>query len=285
MKKLFLCLTVMLCLVAAPVFAGDITVSVTEVRDSRTTGQFFAGLEMKLKVMGDTIADAKGLKLSVTRAVDDTGRDLLRKDDDIRKDFTKPDENRTGQAEIEVKLKNPSRKAAVVKELAGEVSVYSPGKDPDSVASLPSFMTHAGKKIDNKAIKNARVDLAIMTKKEFDEYKEQQKKEVKAKEGEMVKEFGEAMAKALGSLFGGMMEISENSVILNIADPDSKVIDLEFSDAAGAAIRSGSTMRTGDIRVFEFEKPMPQDAKLTIFLITPKSMTRASFRISDIALP
>lgn len=285
MKKIFLCLTVMLCLVAAPAFAGDISVSVTEVRDSRTTGQFFAGLELKLKVIGDTLADAKGVKLSVTRATDDTGRDLLKREDDTRKDFAKPDENRTGQAEIEVKLKNPSRKAAVVKELAGEVSIFSPGKDPQSIASIPAFMTQAGKKINNKAIKNARVDLTVMTKKEFDEFKEQQKKEVKAKEGEMVKEFGEAMAKALGSIFGSMMEISENSVILNIIDPDSKVIDLEFTDAAGAAMRSGSTMRTGDIRVFEFEKPMPKDAKLTIFLQTPKSMTRISFKIADIALP
>lgn len=285
MKKIFLCLTVMLCLVAAPAFAEDITVSVTEVRDSRTTGQFFAGLELKVKVMGDTIADAKGLKLLVTRATDDTGRDLLKKEDDSRKDFTKPDENRTGQAEIEVKLKNPSRKAAVVKELAGEVSIFSPGKDPQAIASIPAFMTQAGRKINNKALKEARVDLTVMTKNEFDEFKEQQKKEVKAKEGEMVKEFGEAMAKALGSLFGSMMEISENSVILNIIDPDSKVIDLEFADAAGAAMRSGSSMRTGDIRVFEFEKPMPKDAKLTIFLQTPKSMTRTSFKIADIALP
>ncbi|MBA4372878.1 MAG: hypothetical protein C0402_08430 [Thermodesulfovibrio sp.] len=283
MKKIYL--IIFLCFITVKAHAGDITVSVTEVRDSRTTGQFFAGLDIKLRVMGDSLADAKGLKFSVTKATDDTGRDLLKKEDSGRKEFTKPDENRTGQAEIEVKLKNPSRKAAVVRELAGEVSIFSPSRDPNSVASLSSFMTHSGKKINNKALTAARVNLTIMTKKEFDEFKEQQKKEVKAKEGEMVKEFGEAMAKALGSLFGGMMEISENSVILNIADPDSKVIDLEFSDAAGAAMRSGSSMKTGDIRVFEFEKPMPQDAKLTIFLMTPKSMTRTSFKLSNIALP
>ncbi len=283
MKKLYLMFIV--CLITAQAHAADITVSVTEVRDSRTTGQFFAGLDMKLRLMGDTIADARGLKLLVTKATDDTGRDLLKKEDDGRRDFTRPDENRTGQAEIEIKLKNPSRKAAVVRELSGEVSIYSPGRDPDAVASLPAFMTQAGKKITHNVLTAARVDLTIMTKKQFDDFKEQQKKEVKAKEGEMVKEFGEAMAKALGSLFGSMMEIGENSVILNIADPGSKIVDLEFSDAAGAALRSGSSMRTGDIRVFEFEKPMPLDAKLTLYLITPSSMTRAPFKLADIALP
>lgn len=275
----------LLLILAAPVYAGDVIVSVSEVRDSRTTGQFFAGLEIKLKLMGDSLADAKGLSLSVTKAVDDTGRDLLKKDEGRSKEFTRPDESRAGQAELEVKMKNPSRKAAVVKELSGEVSIFSPSKDPNAVAAIDSFMAHAGKKIGSNALKAARVEVAVMTKKEFDEFKEQQKKEVKAKEGEMVRELGEAMAKALGSLFGSMMEVSENSVILNITDPDKKVIDLEFTDAAGAPVRSGSTMKTGDLRIYEFEKPMPQDAKLTIFLMTPRSMARTPFKLKDIALP
>jgi len=270
---------------ASHAVAADVTVSVSEVRDSRTTGQFFAGLEMKLKVMGDIVADAKGVKLSVTKASDDTGRDLLKKDESGRQDFTKPDENRTGQAEIEVKLKNPSRKATVVRELAGELTVFSPSKDPNAVASIPAFMSQAGKTIKNHSLKAAGVELAIMTKKEFDEFKEQQKKEVKAKEGEMVREFGEAMAKALGSLFGSLMEVTENSVILNITDPDGKVVDLEFEEGSGALLRSGSSMRTGDVRIFEFEKQMAQDAKLTIFLATPKAMSKTRFMLKDIALP
>ena len=124
-----------------------------------------------------------------------------------------------------------------------------------------------------------------ITKKEFDAFKEQQQKEVKAKEGEMIRELGEAMAKALGALFGSMMEVSENSVILNVTDPDSKVVDVEFTDASGGPLRSGSSMKTGDIRVFEFEKPMPRDAKLTVYLATPKALWKASFKLQDIALP
>lgn len=283
MKKLFFAAVVIF--IASYAYASDIAVSVSEVRDSRTTGQFFAGLELKLKVMGDSLADARGLKINVKKAVDDTGRDLLKKDDDRRAEFVKPDENSAGQAEMEVKLKNPSRKASTIKELSGELTIYSPGKDPNSVATLDSFMGQAGLKIKNSALKAAKVEVGIMTKKQFDEFKEEQKKEAKAKEGAMVKEFGEAMAKAFGALFEGFMEIGENSVILNISDPDSKVVDLEFLDAAGASLRSGSSMRTGDIRVFEFEKPMPADARLKIFLATSKAMSKTSFKVSGIALP
>ncbi|MBI5100348.1 MAG: hypothetical protein HZC48_07370 [Nitrospirae bacterium] len=283
MKNFILC--VMLTLIASSVSAEDVKVSVSEVRDSRTTGQFFAGLEIKLKAMGDNIADARGIRMNVTKAIDDTGRDLLKKDSDKRTEFTKPDENNSGQAEIEIKLKNPSRKAASVSELSGEIVIFAPKKDPNATAEIAAFMTMAGKPVENSALKNAHVEIAIMTKKQFDDFKEKQKKEVKAKEGEIIRELGEAMAKALGALFEGMMEIGENSVILNIADPDSKVIELEFLDAGGGAIKSFSTMKTGDIRVYEFDKPMPPDARLRIFMMTPKSLMKTGFKLTDITLP
>lgn len=283
MKRLMIGIAVSL--IASYAVAADINVSVSEVKDSRTTGQFFAGLEIKLKIMGDALSDARGVKLAVAKATDDTGRDLIKKDESGSRDFAKPDENRAGLVEIEARLKNPSRKAAAVKEVAGEVTVFSPGRDSKAVASIPDFMTLAGRKIENGALKAARVELGIMTKKEFDAFKEQQKKEVKAKEGEMIKELGEAMAMALGALFGSMMEVTENSVILNIADPDARVVDMEFTDAAGSPLRSGSSMKTGDIRVFEFEKPMPRDAKLTVYLATPKALWKAPFKLQDIALP
>ncbi|MDA8084977.1 MAG: hypothetical protein M0024_15065 [Nitrospiraceae bacterium] len=272
-------------LLASPVFADDIRFSVVEVKDSRTTGQFFAGLDLKLRAMGDIIADAKGLKIDVTKALDDTGRDLLKKDGQKCEEFTKPDENNTSQADIELKLKNPARKAAVVREVAGEISVFMPKRDPNATATVKAFVTHTGKPIEEKALKAAGVGLSVMTKKQFDEFKEQQKKEVKSKEGEMVREFGEAMTKALQSLFGGFMEIGENSIILDVTDPGNKVVSIEFSDATGKALRSGSSMKTGDIRVFEFNEPVPQDAQLTIYLATPKSMVKMPFSITDIALP
>ena len=44
-------------------------------------------------------------------------------------------------------------------------------------------------------------------------------------------------------------------------------------------------MKTGDIRVFEFTEPVPQDAQLTIYLTTPKSTVKMPFSITNIALP
>lgn len=67
--------------VAAGAHAGDARLSATEVKDSRSTGQFFNELEIKLALTGDDVAGARGIRTLVTRAVDDTGRNLLRSDE------------------------------------------------------------------------------------------------------------------------------------------------------------------------------------------------------------
>jgi len=282
MKKLFL--TFLCCLFAAVVYAEDIRVSVGEVKDTRTTGQFFAELELKLKIMGDIMADAKGLKVRITKAIDDTGRNLL-KDEEDKADFTKPDGYNIGQAEIAVKLKNPARKAAVIKELLGEISIFVPKNDPGATATVTHFMVMTGKPLNNAALKAAQVEVIVLTKNQYDEIKEKKKQEVKEKEGELAKEFGEAMVQAFGSLFGGMMEIGENSVILSVKDPESKVAAIEFMDKGGKKINSNSSMKMTDVSVFGFENPMPQDAEMTLFIVTPKSLIKTLFTLRDIALP
>ncbi|MDH5202784.1 MAG: hypothetical protein OEZ31_05810 [Nitrospirota bacterium] len=281
MRKFFL--TCLICLIAGVVYASDIRVSVSEVRDTRTTGHF-SGMEIKLKVMGDIISDAKGLKLKITKAIDDTDRDLL-KDDRGKEDFTKPDEYNIGQAEVEVKLKNPSRKAITIKELIGEMSMFIPKNDPDATATINNFMTQTGKPLSDTALKEAQVEVTILTKSQYDEIKEMKKKEAKEKEGDLAKEFGEAMVQAFSSLFGSMMEVGENSVILNIKDPESKIVAIEFIDESGKKINNISSMKMGDVRVFEFEKPMTQKARMAIFMVTPKSLIKTPLKLADIALP
>lgn len=284
MKRIFLSSVIYcICLFTTGAYASDIRVSVSEVRDTRSTGHF-SYMELKLKVMGDIISDAKGLKLKITKAIDDTGRNLL-KDEEGKTDFTKPDEYNVGQAEVDVKLKNPARKATVIKELSAEMSMFVPKNDPSAVATINNFMTQTGKTLSDTTLKAAQLEVTVLTKSQYDEIKEKQKKEVKEKEGALAKEFGEAMVQALSSLFGGMMEIGENSVILNIKDPESKVVAIEFMDENKKNIKNISSMKMGEVRVFEFEKPMPLNAQMTIFIVTSKSLLKTPLKLTDIALP
>jgi len=280
-KLLYVCF---ICLIAPVVYANGIRVSVSEVKDSRTTGQFFAEMELKMKVMGDIISDAKGLKLKITKAVDETDRNLIKSEPD-KTEFTNPDEYNPGQAEVTVKLKNPARKASVIKEIDGEVILFVPKNDPDSIATINNFMTKTGKVLSDSPLKASGVEATVLTKAQYEQFKAARAKEVKEKEGELVKEFGAAVVQAFSSLLGGMMEIGENSVILQIKDPESKVVAIEFADKSGKGIRNIGSMKMGGVTVFEFEKPMPQDAQMTLFMITPKSLITTPVRLTDIALP
>ncbi len=59
----------------------NVHVMVSEVSDRRTTGQFFAGSEIKLKLVGDALGDIRGVRrIQITKAVDDTGRNLVTDD-------------------------------------------------------------------------------------------------------------------------------------------------------------------------------------------------------------
>src|SRR6202008_13065 len=60
-----------------PAVGDKVGVLAGEIKDSRTTGSFFAGMEVELKLVGDVLVDAKGMRLNVDTAVDDTGRNLI----------------------------------------------------------------------------------------------------------------------------------------------------------------------------------------------------------------
>lgn len=255
--------------------AGDTRVMVKEVKDTRTTGSFFAGLEIKLTVLGDDLSGAKGVKARITRAVDDTGRDLI-KEKDTKADFEQPDDQ--GKSELSLQLKNPSRNAKVVKELAGEVDIYVPRNDPGAVAAINDIVTKGGKPLSEPALKKSEVVITVLTKKQFDEMKKQKKKEAK-------KDLGNAMIQAFEELFGTLTEVGENSIILNVKDPGKKVITIEFLDAKGKKISNPSRMTMGDIQIFEFSNPLSPKAQMVVYVSTPKSFLSRPFSLGEIVLP
>ncbi len=262
--------------------AGEIQLSVSEVNDNRTTGKFFGGLELKLKAISDKISDAKGIKLNITRAVDNTERDLL-KDESRDQDFTKPDENTPGQAELTLKLKNPARSANTIKEIKGEIIVYVHGKDPNSTAVIKEFMNKAGNPLKHQSLKAAQVEITILTKKQYNEMKAEKEKQAKEEASKMG--IAGEMAQALLSMFGDIFEASENSIILDIKDEKKKIIAIEFEDEESKKISSYGTMTMGETKVYDFDKPMPANSRMVVFLSTPKSFIKEPMKLTNIALP
>jgi len=279
---------------SAVVVPAQVRVMAGEVSDTRRSDGFFNKLEVKLKLMGDALAEAKAVRLKVNKAVDETGKDLIgeKTNDDEFEEIASSDEN----PKLDVELKNPTRRATEVTEISGVIELYTPRKDPASTVTIAGALRLTGKPLVNPALRVQGVEITLWTKEQFEARKkaeeERMKKLAESKRKEAVAEMGEEMAAGLMKIFGGlfsaMSEMDENSIALRLDDKQSKVLSIEFEDAAGKPIRRNSRSTMGDnpqTIIFGFEQKLPATAKIKVYLMTPKSVVTVPFKVANVPLP
>ena len=270
-------------LYSATAHAADIRLSVGEVKDSRTTGQFFSELELKLKLTGDDVPAIRGVRTIVTRAVDGTGRNILKKAEKTA-DFESFSDAVSGQTAVTLKLKNPARRAAVVSEISGELRVFMPERDKAATVVVKGFPAKAGKPLSDPSLAKAHVEVTVLTKADYDAM-------IKHKEEEKIRAEGKkegltgAMMNMMEGFMGMFLEVSEHDVILQIADPAEKVIDIDLLSANGDPVQTQGSMKSEGLKVLKFHKPLPADTQLRIFVATEKAMASVPFTLTDVALP
>lgn len=282
---LFACLNI-----AAP---AQVRVMADEVTDTRRSDGFFNKLEVKLKLMGDALAEAKAVRLKVNKAVDETGKDLIgEKTNDGEFKEIGSDEN----PKLDVELKNPTRRATEVAEISGVIELFAPHKDPAATVTIAGALSLTGKPLTNPALRAQGVEITLWTKAQFEARKkveeERMKKLAESKRKEAAAEMGEEMAaglmKIFGGLFGAMSEMDENSIALRLDDKQSKVLSIEFEDAAGKPMRRNSRSTMGDnpqTIIFGFEQKLPATVKMKVYLMTPNSVVAFPFKVTNLPLP
>ncbi|MEI6492565.1 MAG: hypothetical protein WCO94_08450 [Verrucomicrobiota bacterium] len=255
-----------------------------DVKDSRTTGQFFAGLEVKIKLLGDSVTDAESIRTVINTAVDDTGRDLVDREKQ-KNEFVKKNGQSQQSWELSVNLKNPARKATVIKELTGEADLLVPKNDPDSIVKIGNFQKYGGQPITAAALSEAGIEIVAYTKEQADAEKAKQAEEAKKNPKANI---GEAIAGAFGEMFniGG----GPNSITVQMKDPKEMVADVEFQDECGNKIKgngwsSSGNRKTKESKTYNFQTKLPDTAFLVIYLATPKSVVTVPFTLKDVFLP
>lgn len=279
---------------ARSVPAQEVRVSAGTIEDRRTTGKFFAGLEIELKLTGDDVADAKAARLLVKKAVDETGRDLLpesRSESDFQKSFG------GGAPDLKVSLKNPARTASAVKEISGEIELFLPGRDPAATVILDRILSRMDKPVESAALRSQKVEVKVVSPKIYRENAKKREaeldKEMAKHKAEIEKEVQAAgedakTAEALIGLvraFSGMMgEVGDNDLVLQIQDEQNKLLDVEVVGAEGKIDSQGS-MSSGGVKILKFSEKLPADAKLKLLLKTKKSVVAAPFTLVNVPLP
>lgn len=155
------------------------------------------------------------------------------------------------------------------------------------------------KPISMPALKSQKIEVAVVSPKAHRanaaKRKAEFEKEMAKNKAEMEKEMKGASpeeAKALEAIMGlaqafsGMMdEVGDNDLILNVKDPDNRLMDVEVTRADGERISSNGSMSSGELRVMNFSEKLPADAKLKVLVKTKKALVSTPFTLSNVSLP
>ena len=264
----------------------NVHVMVSEVSDRRTTGQFFAGSEIKLKLVGDGLADIRGVRrVQITKAVDDTGRNLVT-DDKISSagpfDFERIGKV-SSQIEKTIKLGNPARKASVIKEIIGSIELYAPQKDPNATVIAKNFTGQIGKPLVLPELRQKNIEITVLNKGQYEKMKKEN--DERSAKTTASPEIADALVNVFKQLFSGFMRVGENDLAFVINDPNSALVDIEINDEHGVAYKRGGRMSSERIHVLSFDRKIDDKAQLVIFLATPKSIVKVPLLLHDVLLP
>jgi hypothetical protein len=273
--------------------AEDVKVTAGTVEDQRFSDVRFGGLSVGIVLKGSGLADVKAVRVKVKSAKDDTGTVLYKPEKDEKpKDFEEYEANR--QPGPELRLLSPSRDASTV-DVAGEVELFIPARDPNTKQRFEAFLGGLDKPIASTALKSAKVEITPLS---AGEYKTRQEKNRPTKEqivaegkkhGASDAEIQQALSlmEAIGSLSGEAP--SENSVLLETKDPEGRIIAIDIVRPDGAELQAPSRGSTGGrelkmVKIDLSEKP-PADAALVVTLRTAKSLVTVPLDLRGVALP
>jgi hypothetical protein len=286
MKKLLALALVVLSNVAAAQQAGKIDVAVQQVNDRRTNGSFSQlGITLELsKVKSSEVAASRVL---ITAAVDDSGRDLR----DPEASEPQLASNHMGRgaandtpATVSVMLKNPERKATKVSEIRGEIELFMPSKDPNSVAEIPKFVSMSGKALAHKALKANGVEISLLSAARI-EAEKKRRAEAKKKEYAELGFSGEDLGNMLTSFLESLFGVEENELLARIKDPNKRIQDISYVDAGGEVKPVAMYDEEGLMHLSTWAGKPQADWKMRVSMKTSKNVVRYTFALSDVPLP
>ena len=258
--------------------------------------------------------DAKGCRIVISKAVDDTGVDLALPESSAA-EFRAARVNEM----FTLKLKSPDRKAGHIQELSGNVEVFVPSNDSAATVTIDWSQKQVAIPIRSEALKSAAVELTAWTADQYNAYLKNKEaedlKDSEAKERAAIKTLQEREAqlpvavqeKGIANIKAAFatgreaqalgrrktMAPKSNDVVFSIKDPGRNLVGIEFRDPLNMSIKSTGTsefyQQRGTAieheRTYHFDAPVPPTGKLVIFVATPQSLTRTPFELRDIALP
>ncbi|HEU5161797.1 MAG TPA: hypothetical protein VFV54_01505 [Thermoanaerobaculia bacterium] len=281
-------LALALLLAALPASAQQKTdVTVRQVNDRRSKG-FFSELTLALELPKLKSAEVAASRVFVKSAADDAGGDLVDHEASEPQFEWNPraamKDAPPMPAMVSVKLKNPARKARKVSAVSGEIELYLPGKDPNSIAEIPKFVTMGGKVLGHKALKANGVEIAMLSEAQI-ETERSKRVEAKKKEYAEMGYEGEDLENAVRSATEGLLAVEENELLVRIKDPEKRIQEISYVDSAGEVKMVSTRDEEGVVLLSTWGGTPQPDWAIRVSMRTPKNVVRYAFALTDVPLP
>jgi hypothetical protein len=169
--------------------------------------------------------------------------------------------------------------------VSGEIELYMPGKDPNSIAEIPKFVTQSGKALTHKALKANGVEISMISPAQLDADRKK-KAEAKKKEYAEMGFSGEDLENMLKSFLESLLGMNaENDVYVRIKDPNKRIQQITYVDPAGDVKNVIVQDEEGMARLSTWAGKPQADWKMRVSMKTAKNVTRYAFALSDVPLP
>lgn len=245
-----------------------VRVVVTEVSDSRSTGELKGTCTVGLKFTGDAAIESLDLiRVNLKTALDDLNRDLIFNDNQRNDYFL--DTRHAGLSRISLTLRNPSRNATVIKLLEGEVELFNPTIANGGLVTIKDFFKLPPAPMQHPSLIKNDIAVLYLTQAGF----EARRAELMARyKNYLHNEWPERLA-------GLLLIVDENGTIASfeVQQPDGKSLG-RGTTAVDAGAMGGS-------RRLNFQKVPATGTVLKITLKTPETIRTIPFKLEKIQLP
>ena len=275
----------------APAKATPANATLKTVQDRRSEGHF-PRCTLGIELPDIPAHEARASRVVVMKAVDDLGTNLVREDaadarlePTQRGSFGKPKEGPAPPTIVFAELKNPPRKATILKEVSGEIELYIPGRDPNGEAGFPKIRSMAGKPLAHAALKANGVEISMLSQAQI----EAERKKAGDAERAKAKKEGITDEDTIKSMVEYAVDSfpkgGEGQIVLRVKDPKKAIQDFKMADGEGNPQFNGKSDESG-FTILEFwgDKPKP-DWTMKVLMQSDTSLVRQTFVFRDVPLP
>ena len=256
---------------------GQARVTVQEVQATLSDG--YSRLDIRLQLHGKEYEGVSSFRCRLTKAVDDTGANLL-----PPQGFFDP---KTFSPMPWFALELPARRALTLKELSGVLEVLLVDRDPQATVKVTGFIGKSRLDVSHPSLTATGVKLAVVSNAEFDRINAQQPN----LDSTYIEKQG--VGPAFNHTSAARRAFNGSRLVVLQNDPNHCIVEIKFSSPSGEVIPYHLSSRHAflDPRVwahyfvYNFDRELPDTTVMKIFVATRKAVATVPFSFKDVPLP